>query len=114
VNAVHELAAAAAAGMGNSTQQPQLMAAFGNVKVMIQVLVGSVKMNLSDMMALKPGMSVTLDQKLGDPVLVLVNDACVAKGELYVLEQDGNRLGIKITEILNSANAADAPGEASP
>jgi flagellar motor switch protein FliN len=111
VNAVHELTAAAQAGMATSGQPPQLLAAFANVKVTVQIQVGSVRMNLSDMMALKPGSSLTLDQKLGDPVLVLVNDACIAKGELYVLEDDGNRLGIKIIEILDGPPQTTMPGD---
>jgi flagellar motor switch protein FliN/FliY len=82
---------------------------FANVKVSVQVMLGSTKLTLAEMLALTAGSTITLDQKLGSPVSVIVNNCCVAKGELYVLEQDGNRLGVKITEmVVPAADAAKA------
>ncbi len=77
-----------------------LTASFAKVKVTVQVMLGSTKLTLAEMLALSPGAAIALDQKLGEPVSIIVNDTCVAKGELYVLEQDGNRLGVKITEMV--------------
>ena len=40
-----------------------------------------------------------LDQKLGEPALILVNGKEVAKGELVVLDAEGGQLGITIAEV---------------
>lgn len=80
-----------------------LSPSFAKVKVSVQVIVGSTRMTLSDMLNLKAGSSITLDQQIGETVSVIVNNCLVAKGELYVLEHAGNRLGVKITEIAGTA-----------
>ncbi|MCB1378762.1 MAG: FliM/FliN family flagellar motor switch protein [Alphaproteobacteria bacterium] len=59
-------------------------------------MVGSTRMPLARIAALGPGAVVPLDQALGAPALILVNGREVARGELYVLEGEGDRLGIKI------------------
>jgi flagellar motor switch protein FliN len=76
---------------------------FARVKVTVQVMLGSTRLTLAEMLDLKPGSAISLDQKLGESVSVLVNNSVVAKGELYVLEQEGNRLGVKITELIGSS-----------
>ena len=78
-----------------------LAASFSRVQVTVQVMLGSTKVTLAEMLALKSGSTIALDQKLGAPVNILVNNSTVAKGELYVLEGDGDKLGIKITEMYN-------------
>lgn len=87
-----------------------LTGAFANVKVSVQVMLGSTRLTLAEMLALQPGSTITLDQKLGEPVSVIVNNCCVAKGELYVLEKEGNRLGVKISEMVAPA-APGLPGK---
>jgi flagellar motor switch protein FliN/FliY len=88
---------------------PALAGPFANVKVSVQVMLGSTRLTLAEMLALRPGSTITLDHKLGEPVSIIVNNCCVAKGELYVLEQDGNRLGVKITEMVAPA-VPELPG----
>ncbi|NJM28843.1 MAG: FliM/FliN family flagellar motor switch protein [Rhizobiales bacterium] len=90
-------------GRGEATTGNILQGPFANVKVSVQVMLGSTKLTLAEMLSLRSGSTITLDQKLGSPVSVIVNNCCVAKGELYVLEQDGNRLGVKITEMVEPA-----------
>jgi flagellar motor switch protein FliN len=87
-----------------------LSSSFAKVKVTVQVMVGSTRMTLADMLDLKAGSSIMLDQQIGETVSVIVNNCLVAKGELYVLEHAGNKLGVKITEIIDaSAGAAGSP-----
>jgi flagellar motor switch protein FliN/FliY len=95
---------------GGQQSGSALTGPFANVKVTVQVMLGSTRLTLAEMLSLQPGSTITLDQKLGEPVSVIVNNSCVAKGELYVLEKDGNRLGVKITEMVTPA-APDLSGK---
>jgi flagellar motor switch protein FliN len=88
---------------GQGSREMSLAAPFARVKVTVQIMLGSTRLTLAEMLSLKPGSSISLDQKLGEAVLVIVNNSVVAKGELYVLEQSGNRLGVKITELIHNS-----------
>lgn len=75
------------------------------IQVAIQVVIGSARVPLAQVAQLGPGAVITLDQKLGTPASILVNGKEVAKGELYVLDGEGDRLGITITEVVSSSGA---------
>jgi flagellar motor switch protein FliN len=75
--------------------------AFSSIPVTVQVMLGTTTMQLSDLMTLKPGCDLMLDQAIGEPVIVIVNGTRIAKGELYVLESRDDMLGVRITEILS-------------
>ena len=77
--------------------------AFSSIPVTVQVMLGTATLHLHDLMSLKPGSDLTLDQAIGEPVTVIVNGTKIAKGELYVLETRGDKLGVRITEILSSS-----------
>ena len=87
-----------------SNQDTKTMAtnAFSAIPVTVQVMLGTATMQLSELMNLKPGSDLILDQAIGEPVIVIVNGTKIAKGELYVLESRGDMLGVRITEILSS------------
>ena len=87
---------------------PALTAAssFARVPVTVQVMLGSTKLALPDLLDLSAGAVLLLDQKLGSPVSVIVNGCKVASGELYVLEGDSERLGVKITDITDQQQPA--------
>jgi flagellar motor switch protein FliN/FliY len=71
------------------------------IPVAIQIMLGTARMPLSDLLALRQGSLFPLEQKLGEPVTLIVNGCRIASGELFVLE--GDKLGVKIKDILNSA-----------
>ena len=48
---------------------------------------------------------ISLDQKLGEPVSVIVNGCKVASGQLFVMDDQAERLGVKITEIFSAKEA---------
>lgn len=75
---------------------------FSAIPVTVEVMLGTATLQLIDLMNLKPGSDLFLDQNIGDPVTVIVNGKKIAKGELYVLETRGDLLGVRITEILSS------------
>ncbi len=74
--------------------------AFSSIPVTVHVLLGTATMQLAELMQLQPGSDVTLDQSIGEAVIVIVNGTRVARGELYVLEAQSDKLGVRITEIL--------------
>ena len=86
----------------NKTTKGTSANAFSAIPVTVQVMLGTATMLLSDLMNLKPGSDLILDQAIGEPVTVIVNGTKIAKGELYVLESRGDMLGVRITEILSS------------
>jgi len=45
---------------------------------------------------------ITLDQRVGAPVSVLVNGRTVARGEVVVVDEDNSRFGVTLTEIVSS------------
>jgi flagellar motor switch protein FliN/FliY len=69
------------------------------IPVSVQVVIGTARLPLSQVAELKPGATVTLEERLGAAVRVLVNGREVAKGELFVLDGEGERLGLTITEV---------------
>jgi flagellar motor switch protein FliN/FliY len=48
---------------------------------------------------------VPLDQKIGEPVDVVVNGRLIARGEVVVVEDDNTRFGVSLTEIIEPRNA---------
>lgn len=69
------------------------------VPVVVQVLLGKVKLPVSELMKLSQGAVVALDRSLGEPVDLLVNGFPVARGEIVVVDKETRRLGISLTEI---------------
>ena len=81
-------------------------AAVLKIPVAIQVVIGSASIPLSQIAQLGPGAVITLNQKLGTPASILVNGKEVAKGDLFVLDGEGGRLGIVITEVPGDRSVA--------
>jgi flagellar motor switch protein FliN/FliY len=75
------------------------------IPVVMQVIVGSVTMPVSNLMKLGRGAVVPLDQKIGEPVDVVVNGRLIARGEVVVVEDDNTRFGVSLTEIIEPRNA---------
>ena len=96
VEATHLTGSALSPKPGNGTMLPDSVL---RIPVAIQVVIGSTRLPLSQVTQLEPGSLITLDQKLGEPALILVNGKEVAKGELVVLDAEGGQLGITIAEV---------------
>jgi flagellar motor switch protein FliN len=75
---------------------------FSAIPVTVEVMLGTATLQLIDLMNLKSGSDLLLDQAIGEPVTVIVNGKRIAKGELYVLETRRDLLGVRIIEILSS------------
>jgi flagellar motor switch protein FliN len=71
-----------------------------NIPVSVQVVLGGTTMPVSQVMKLGRGAVIPLDHRVGQPVDVVVNGRVVARGDMVVLEQDGAKLGVSLTEIV--------------
>lgn len=78
------------------------------IPVVMQVVIGSVTMPVSNLMKLGRGSVVPLDQKIGEPVDVVVNGRLIARGEVVVVEDDSTRFGVSLTEIIGPGAGAGA------
>jgi len=71
-------------------------ALFRNVQVRIEARLGEVEMTIEELMALKPGSTVSFDRSLNEPVDLLLNGTLVARGEIVAVD---DRYGVRIVEI---------------
>jgi flagellar motor switch protein FliN/FliY len=72
------------------------------IPVAVQVMLGSAKMPVADLMKLNRGAIVALDHRIGEPVDVVVNGRIVARGEMVMLDEDTSRFGVALTEIVGA------------
>jgi len=70
------------------------------IPVVLQVVVGSTTIPVSDLLSLGRGAVIPLDSRVGDPVEVFVNGREIARGEVVVIEDDNTRFGVSLTEII--------------
>ena len=88
----------AGAPEGGGEKRGRKIDALLGVSMNVQVVLGRCQLPIAELLDLSRGSVVELDRQIGDPVEVLVTDRLVARGELTKL--DGNRVGVKITEIV--------------
>jgi flagellar motor switch protein FliN/FliY len=74
------------------------------IPVTVQVVLGSTTMPVANLMKLGRGAVISLDQKVGDPVSVVVNGRVVARGEVVVVDEASSRFGVSLTEIVSSSD----------
>ena len=68
-----------------------------DVPVKVQAVLGRSRMEINELMRLKPGDVVELDRRVGQPVDIFVNNRLIARGEVVLIE---NALGVTLTEIV--------------
>lgn len=69
------------------------------IPVVVQVVVGSATLPVSSLLKLGRGAVIPLDHRVGEPVDIVVNNRIIARGEVVVVEEDGARFGVSLTEI---------------
>jgi len=67
-----------------------------DIPLNLEVVVGSTRIQIRELINLGPGSVLELDRETTEPVDIKVNGKLVAKGELVVV---GERFGVRITEI---------------
>lgn len=73
------------------------------IPVNLRVLLGSASMPIHQLTKLGRGAVIPLDRRVGEPVDVMVNNRIIAKGEIVVLDEDGSRFGVTLTEMVDNA-----------
>lgn len=76
-----------------------------DIPIDVQIVLGTSRMLVSGLMGLEEGATIALDRKIGEPVEIMVNNRCIARGEITVLEHDDTRFGVKLTEVLSTRKA---------
>ena len=82
---------------------PPNLGAILSIPVTVQVVLGSTSLPVAGLMKLARGAIVSLDQRVGDPVDVVVNGAVIARGEIVVVDETTQRFGVSLLEIVASA-----------
>ncbi len=79
-----------------------------SIPVTVQVVLGSTSLPVSSLMKLARGAVISLDQRVGDPVDVVVNGKVVARGEIVVVDEASQRFGVSLLEIVAGAGLEQA------
>lgn len=69
---------------------------FGHVKVALRASLGTASLTVEELLSLKAGAVLKLDQMLGEPVALYLNDALVARGEVVAMEDN---FAIRLVEV---------------
>jgi flagellar motor switch protein FliN/FliY len=79
-----------------------------SIPVTVQVVLGSTSLPVASLMKLARGAVISLDQRVGDPVDIVVNGKVVARGEIVVVDEASQRFGVSLLEIVAGANLEQA------
>ena len=90
-------AAGKLAEMGGRSRE---RAIFG-VPIEVTVSVGKAHPMISEIVSLRRDSVLPLESRLDDPVEIYVGSKLIARGELQELEDEGGRLGVRLTEIMD-------------
>ena len=71
-----------------------------DIPIDVQIVLGSSRMQVSSLMNLTEGATISLDRKIGEPVDLIVNGRLIGRVEITVLEHDETRFGIKLIEVM--------------
>jgi flagellar motor switch protein FliN/FliY len=97
---------------------PSNLGAILSIPVTVQVVLGSTSLPVSGLMKLARGAIVSLDQRVGDPVDVVVNGMVIARGEIVVVDDVSQRFGVSLLEVVaggglkQQTKAPQEPGHA--
>jgi flagellar motor switch protein FliN/FliY len=83
---------------------PSNLGAILSIPVTVQVVLGSTSLPVSGLMKLARGAIVSLDQRVGDPVDVVVNGTVIARGEIVVVDDSSQRFGVSLLEVVAGAD----------
>lgn len=68
-----------------------------DVPVRVSAILGRTKVEVGQLLQMKPGLVLELDRKVGEAIDIYVNDRLVARGEVVLVE---DKLGVTMTEII--------------
>ncbi len=82
-----------------------------DIDMPVSVQLGKTSMPVKDLLQLRTGSVVELDQMAGEPLELHVRGVCFARGEVVVVD---NNFGLRITEILNAKRGLAGIGKPGP
>ena len=88
---------------------PSNLGAILSIPVTVQVVLGSTSLPVSGLMKLARGAIVSLDQRVGDPVVVVVNGTVIARGEIVVVDDLSQRFGVSLLEVVAGGGLKQPP-----
>ncbi|SEA55915.1 flagellar motor switch protein FliN/FliY [Rubrimonas cliftonensis] len=77
-----------------------------SVPIEVTVSVGKARPLIADIVALRRDSVLPLESRIEDPVEIYVGPQLIARGELQELEEEGGRLGVRLTEIMDLGNGS--------
>ncbi len=80
-----------------------------SIPVTVQGVLGSTSLPVSGLMKLARGAVVSLDQRVGDPVDVVVNGTVIARGEIVVVDDASQRFGVSLLEVVAGGGLRQPP-----
>ena len=69
----------------------------GDIDLDISIELGRAELLIEDVLKLREGSVVSLDQRAGDPVDIVANGRLIARGELLVVD---GKFGVRLSEVL--------------
>jgi flagellar motor switch protein FliN len=81
----------------NSTTVDSRLTLFGHVEVTLSIEFGGATLSVAELMALKTGSTISLNQRLADAVTLSLNGLPFAQGELVVVDE---HFGVRIERVL--------------
>lgn len=76
------------------------------VPMTVRIVLGSIRMPVSELMSLKRGSVVPLDRGVGEPVDIVVNNQLIARGEVIVVDEEGPTFAVSVVDVIQE------PGDA--
>ena len=92
-------AAAETADEGGQVQTAAELEFVFDVPVRVSAVLGSSRMQVSDLLKVGAGTVLELDRKVGEAIDIYVNDRLIARGEVVLVEE---KLGVTMTEIIKA------------
>ncbi len=69
--------------------------------VNVQVVIGTARPTIGELLQMKQDTLISLDCKMEDPVDLVVDNRIIARGELIETNPETGEIGVKLTEIVN-------------
>ena len=91
--------AASETGEGVKTLDSSLPSYLQELPVKVEVILGSIKLSVKELMACGPGTVLDVGKKVTDPFDLYVNNVMVARGEIVMIH---DRIGLKIVEVMDT------------
>lgn len=84
---------------GDGVKDASDLEAVFDVPVSVSAVLGRTKVEVGDLLKLKPGAVLELDRRVGEAIDIYVNNRLVARGEVVLVE---DKLGVTMTEIIKA------------